>query len=301
MNEGEKRGSQPGTATDRPPRGRASRRPTERPRLSLGRSIGRGMESHGVPTDVGSLRERLDAFAHQLRIEQRQLVPIGETMLGSAAGWKRGTKALVWRLTRFSTMRYDRLLADLAEMSGELAQRLQRDRGGGRSTSRGAPSAAGVIAREGRRPPPADGLQPRRCGAPRGVARAGAPRVRPRGRASVDRGQVVPGDRARASDGGVAQLRYLRVQRFEGRCGHRIEVPRVPGAARTQDRVADPPASFRVRALGSPRLRRPLEAGGRPHGPEAGRGTPTGSGSARRSGSSRTRRTSRAVSGTPFV
>ena len=77
-----------------------------------------------LPTDVGSLRERLDAFTHQLRVEQRQLVPLGETLLGSAAGWKRKTKQVVWRLTRFSTMRYDRLLADLAEMSGELAQRL---------------------------------------------------------------------------------------------------------------------------------------------------------------------------------
>jgi hypothetical protein len=45
-------------------------------------------------------------------------------LLGSAAGWKRKTKQVVWRLTRFSTMRYDRLLADLAEMNGELAQRL---------------------------------------------------------------------------------------------------------------------------------------------------------------------------------
>jgi hypothetical protein len=77
-----------------------------------------------LPTDVGSLRERLDAFVHHLRVEQRQLVPLGETLLGSAAGWKRKTKQVVWRLTRFSTMRYDRLLADLAEMSGELAQRL---------------------------------------------------------------------------------------------------------------------------------------------------------------------------------
>jgi hypothetical protein len=77
-----------------------------------------------LPTDVGSLPERLDAFTHQLRVEQRQLVPLGETLLGSAAGWKRKTKQAVWRLTRFSTMRYDRLLADLAEMSGELAQRL---------------------------------------------------------------------------------------------------------------------------------------------------------------------------------
>jgi hypothetical protein len=77
-----------------------------------------------VPTDVGSLRERLDAFTHQMRVEQRQLVPIGETLLGSAAGWKRRVKFFVWRLTRFSTMRYDRLLADLAEMNGELARRL---------------------------------------------------------------------------------------------------------------------------------------------------------------------------------
>jgi uncharacterized protein YceH (UPF0502 family) len=77
-----------------------------------------------LPSDVGSLRERLDAFAHQLRVEQRELVPIGETMLGSAVGWKRRTKLVVWRLTRFSTARYDRLIADLAEMNGELAARL---------------------------------------------------------------------------------------------------------------------------------------------------------------------------------
>jgi hypothetical protein len=32
---------------------------------------------------------------------------------------------MVWRLTRFSTMRYDRLIADLAEMNGELAERLR--------------------------------------------------------------------------------------------------------------------------------------------------------------------------------
>jgi hypothetical protein len=74
--------------------------------------------------DARSLRERLDAFAHQLRVEQGEPVPVGETFLGSAAGWKRGVKAFVWRLTRFSTMRYDRLLADLAEMNAELARRL---------------------------------------------------------------------------------------------------------------------------------------------------------------------------------
>jgi hypothetical protein len=82
-----------------------------------------------VPADVGSLRERLDAFMHQMRIEERQLVPIGETALGSAVGWRRRTKSFVWRLTRFSTMRYDRLLGDLAEMNGELAQRVLETEG----------------------------------------------------------------------------------------------------------------------------------------------------------------------------
>jgi hypothetical protein len=78
----------------------------------------------GLPADARSLRERLDAFTYQMRADQRQAVPVGETFLGSDAGWKRGLKQFVWRLTRFSTMRYDRLLAELAEMNGELARRL---------------------------------------------------------------------------------------------------------------------------------------------------------------------------------
>jgi hypothetical protein len=77
------------------------------------------------PTDLDSIRDRLDAFAHRMRVEQRQLVPIGETLLGSAAGWKRKVKLALWRITRFSSMRYDRLLAELAALNGELAHRLQ--------------------------------------------------------------------------------------------------------------------------------------------------------------------------------
>jgi hypothetical protein len=83
-----------------------------------------GKSSSHVPADAGSLRDQLDAFAHALRVEQRQLLPTGEIMLGSDAGWKRGIKSFVWRLTRFATMRYDRLLADLAEMNAELARRV---------------------------------------------------------------------------------------------------------------------------------------------------------------------------------
>jgi hypothetical protein len=91
---------------------------------TLAREVYWAGDGVSTPTDAGSLRERLDAFTHRMRVEERQLVPLGETLLGSAVSWKRKTKFLVWRLTRFSTMRYDRLLADLAEMNGELAQRL---------------------------------------------------------------------------------------------------------------------------------------------------------------------------------
>ena len=79
----------------------------------------------GPAGDAGSLRERLHAFTRQMRVQQRQRVPVGETVLGSAVGWRRRTKLVVWRITRFSTMRYDRLIADLAEMNGELAERLR--------------------------------------------------------------------------------------------------------------------------------------------------------------------------------
>ena len=77
------------------------------------------------PTDLDSILDRLDDFGHRMRIEQRQLVPIGETLLGSSAGWKRTIKLALWRVMRFSTMRYDRLLAELAALNGELAHRLQ--------------------------------------------------------------------------------------------------------------------------------------------------------------------------------
>ena len=113
---------------------------------SLAREIYWAKEGDPPPTDLDSIRDRLDDFAHRMRVEQRQLVPIGETLLGSAAGWKRTIKLALWRVTRFSTMRYDRLLAELAALNGELAHRLQeteeelarvreelRGRGGGAS------------------------------------------------------------------------------------------------------------------------------------------------------------------------
>jgi hypothetical protein len=75
-------------------------------------------------TDLASLRERLDAFSRRMRLDQHQPVPSNESTLGSTVAWKHRTKVLLWRVSRFATMRYDRLLADLAEMNAELAQRL---------------------------------------------------------------------------------------------------------------------------------------------------------------------------------
>ena len=92
---------------------------------SLAREIYWAKETDpSAPADLDSIRDRFEEFAHRMRVEQRQLVPVGETLLGSATEWKRKIKLTLWRLTRFSTMRYDRLLAELAELNGELARRL---------------------------------------------------------------------------------------------------------------------------------------------------------------------------------
>ena len=93
---------------------------------------------------------------------------------------------------------------------------------------------------------------------------------RPRRRPRADRRQVVPGEPARAPDGGLAELRHHRVQRPEGRRRDRAEVPRVPDRARAQDRLADPPAPHRVRAVGPPGVRRPLAPGRRRRRPRHG-------------------------------
>jgi hypothetical protein len=100
--------------------------PSDETAASLAREIYWAKEEGPrAPTDLDSIRDRLEDFGHRMRIEQRQLVPIGETLLGSSAGWKRTIKLALWRVTRFSTMRYDRLLAELAALNGELAHRLQ--------------------------------------------------------------------------------------------------------------------------------------------------------------------------------
>ena len=118
-------GGDVGPGTDGADRSEASPSGTDDVTAALAREVYWAADGASqLSADARSLRERLDAFTYQIRADQQQAVPVGETLLGSAVGWKRGLKQLVWRLTRFSTMRYDRLLAELAEMNCELARRL---------------------------------------------------------------------------------------------------------------------------------------------------------------------------------
>jgi hypothetical protein len=76
------------------------------------------------PADPGSIRGRLEDFAHRRRVDHGQVVPNDDALLVTSSAWKRAFKTGMWRASRFSTMRYDRLLAELAELNGELAARL---------------------------------------------------------------------------------------------------------------------------------------------------------------------------------
>ena len=166
--------------------------------------------SRSRPTSACSAND-WTAYAHQMRVEQRQLVPAGETLLGSSAGWKHGIKLVLWRLTRFSTMRYDRLLARargderlssrerLAETEEELA-RLREDVEASRA-------GIAIVRIAVLHPQTAFIARRRRDSTPRRSSRA----LREAGHEAelvTIAGQVVPGDRARAPDGGVAELRH---------------------------------------------------------------------------------------------
>jgi hypothetical protein len=78
----------------------------------------------GAASDTGSVRERLHSFAHRLRIESRELYPSSESGLDRSPRLRRRTKRGLWYVFRFATYRYDRLLAELAELNAQLAERL---------------------------------------------------------------------------------------------------------------------------------------------------------------------------------
>lgn len=78
----------------------------------------------GMPTP--EVRDALHDLAARLRGDERAPIPRAEPYLASPSRWRRRLKALMFRGLRPLSRRYDRLLADLAELSAALADRLVR-------------------------------------------------------------------------------------------------------------------------------------------------------------------------------
>ena len=70
------------------------------------------------------LRDALHEFAAQMRIDSRVIYPMGETTLQSPTAWRTRLKHSIFRLTRPVSWRYDRLLAEHAELTAALANQL---------------------------------------------------------------------------------------------------------------------------------------------------------------------------------
>ena len=70
------------------------------------------------------VREEMIEFAARMRTDERLVVPIGEQNLASTSAAKGKVKYALFRLLRPVTWRYDRLLADQAELSIRLAERV---------------------------------------------------------------------------------------------------------------------------------------------------------------------------------
>lgn len=70
------------------------------------------------------IRDRLHDFAAQMRTDETAVIPLGEGNLASPSKWRRQLKRRLWRLMRPATWRYDRLLADHAELTTSLAEKV---------------------------------------------------------------------------------------------------------------------------------------------------------------------------------
>lgn len=74
--------------------------------------------------DTPEVRDRLHDLAAQLRADEKAVIPIGEGNLASPSPWRRELKSRLFRVMRPISWRYDRLLADHAELTTSLAERL---------------------------------------------------------------------------------------------------------------------------------------------------------------------------------
>ena len=74
--------------------------------------------------DTAEIRDRLHDFAAQMRTDETAVIPMGEGNLASPSKWRRQLKRRLWRVMRPATWRYDRLLADHAELTTSLAEKV---------------------------------------------------------------------------------------------------------------------------------------------------------------------------------
>ncbi len=74
--------------------------------------------------ETPEIRDRLHDFAAQMRTDEAVIIPMGEGNLASPSRWRRQVKRRLWRLMRPATWRYDRLLADHAELTTSLAEKV---------------------------------------------------------------------------------------------------------------------------------------------------------------------------------
>ncbi|MGH2539303.1 MAG: hypothetical protein ACRDGK_02155 [Actinomycetota bacterium] len=74
--------------------------------------------------DTPEIRDRLHDFAAQMRTDETLVIPMGEGNLASPSRWRRRMKYRIWRVMRPATWRYDRLLADHAELTTSLAEKV---------------------------------------------------------------------------------------------------------------------------------------------------------------------------------
>jgi hypothetical protein len=72
------------------------------------------------------VRDELHDFAALMRADERLPIPRGEPNLASVSRWRRQLKLRLFRVLRPISWRYDRLLADHAELTTALAERVQQ-------------------------------------------------------------------------------------------------------------------------------------------------------------------------------
>jgi len=75
---------------------------------------------------TADVRNELHDFAALMRADERLEIPRGEANLASTSKWRRQLKLRLFRLMRPISWRYDRLLADHAELTTALAERVQQ-------------------------------------------------------------------------------------------------------------------------------------------------------------------------------